>query len=956
MNRLDARARLVFHYAREEADRLGHAVIESEHLLLGLLREGGIAAQVLNTTGLTLEAARHRVVELIGRFERSRDAPPPAITALARRVMDLAGVEAGRYQSSFITTGHVLLGMIHAGDGVAMGIINQVEGGTKTVRRQTLVALNLPPDPEEGSNTGLSGIVAVPADSVLGRLFQQRPEPETIALTSMPTDPEPIRHEPTDLEPTFLPTSVVAETQSQVVAEAQATGDAVAQTSGDTLVQALEVAETQTRLVEEPYIPPPPIRLTPEPTTPQEPISMPTEPTAHRQPMESKHPTPVIEAPLEPHIEKTPTLDLDVLAVMVQPTTETQHPAPTMLQPETDDDIPEMLLIDEAFVEVPLESESTTVEPEVEAMMQPLPDLDMPELEVSSLPVAEVSSLPVAEVSSLPVAEVSSLPVAEVSSLPVAEVSSLTEIEFGLPALASPSNLPEEEDIVPLDIEDFEPTQAQTNHLETRWDAMSIQIVSDVQTPEPSTPTNQTEPRDLQQEISVADTQLTPEPDISIELETDISIELEPETQDAVELAQTTEAFSENTEIAPSPSVEASTMNTEPVSHLTTQNENDLMSSPKTKNLLPNLEESDLISSVAEFEAISSEASESLSEPELTHESSLAVVLEAEHQPVLESEHQPALESEHQPALESEHQPALESEPELLQSGVQAVFKPEIQPTLEPEILLDMTQDLLPTALPLLKTASWDMVTAASVTKRQIIALGGGGFSQEPENLLLDQYILENARSAREVSVPRVCFVSTAAGDAPSYIERFYTAFKTLDCEPYHLPLFKPEDWEDELEDMILGADVLYFSGGSTKNALALWKAWELEPIFQQAYEAGTVFAGISAGAICWFEQFTTDSVGRSLGAMEGLGWLPGSFTPHYDAERYRKTMLERLLRARKISPGFAADDGAAVHFINSEYAGAISSRPESKAYHVTLGRNRLVESPLETLYLGHKS
>jgi dipeptidase E len=270
-----------------------------------------------------------------------------------------------------------------------------------------------------------------------------------------------------------------------------------------------------------------------------------------------------------------------------------------------------------------------------------------------------------------------------------------------------------------------------------------------------------------------------------------------------------------------------------------------------------------------------------------------------------------------------------------------------------PEILLALTEQ---PSTPTLKTASWDMVTAASVTKRQIIALGGGGFSQEPENLLLDQYILEHARSARDVSVPRVCFVSTAAGDAPSYIERFYTAFKNLECEPYHLPLFHPEDWADELEDMILGADVLYFSGGSTKNALALWKAWELEPVFQQAYEAGTVFTGISAGAICWFEQFTTDSIGRSLGAMEGLGWLPGSFTPHYDSERYRKTMLERLLRARKISPGFAADDGVAIHFINSEYAGAVSSRQDAKAYHVTLGRNRLVESPLETVYLGHNS
>jgi dipeptidase E len=907
MNRLDARARLVFHYAREEADRLGHAVIESEHLLLGLLREGGIAAQVLNTSGLTLEAARHRVVELIGRFERSRDAPPPAITALARRVMDLAGVEAGRYQSSLITTGHVLLGMIHAGDGVAMGIINQVQGGTKTVRRLTLQALNLPPDPEEGSNSGLSGIVAVPADSVLGRLFQAKPEtppaaePEPVAVYAPEPvvihAPEPVTVDTPEPVAAYAPEPMVTHAPEAVVVHAP---EPVVFASPTPPV----VVNPATEAVAEPYIPPAPIRLEPEPV----PIRLEPEPApiASFEPMVTKHPTPVIEAPFVPFVEKTPTLDLDVL--------------PAVAQPEPDDDFPEALLIDEAFAEVPLEAEAISSQTEpVLAVSQAEPVLAVSQAE----PVLAVSQ-----------AE----PVLAVSQTePVPLVSQTEPVLFN----SLPESDDDEEDLIPIEIEELEAVQPE-----------SVQPLLAVATPrlEPALETPDNLASSLSESVENNAAQAS-----AFESSLPEFAPVSAQSKQAWMPPIATEEVIENlVPTAPLPTFEVSVP---PIAEIEMALAEDEVSSSPENEVLP-LAQDNLVHTYTAMGITSS-----LMKPELRSDSSQLVPdlpQEVQAQPKAVSSFD-QFASNHAPEAEpveaaSNPMPEIaldtvQPESDLISSVAEfEAISSEATQDQTPEILLDLTEDL---PAPMLKTASWDMVTASSVIKRQIIALGGGGFSQEPENLLLDQYILENARSAREVSVPRVCFVSTAAGDAPSYIERFYTAFKTLDCEPYHLPLFKPEDWEDELEDMILGADVLYFSGGSTKNALALWKAWELEPVFQQAYEAGTVFAGISAGAICWFEQFTTDSVGRSLGAMEGLGWLPGSFTPHYDAERYRKTMLERLLRARKISPGFAADDGAAVHFINSEYAGAISSRPDARAYHVTLGRNRLVESPLETMYLG---
>jgi dipeptidase E len=880
MNRLDARARLVFHYAREEADRLGHAVIESEHLLLGLLREGGTAAVVLNESGLTLEAARHRVVELIGRFERSRDAPPPAITALARRVMDLAGVEAANYQSSYINTGFVLLGMIHAGDGVAMGIINQTAGGTKAVRKATLAALQLPPDvgtdiEEDSSSSSLSGIVAVPADSVLSRLFQRAPEPLTLEISVLP---EPV------------------------------------------IAQAVPDSSTLNDL--------------PEPV--------------------------IIQAVPQPMI---------VQAV--------PEPVATPLE-ERDEEIPDSMLIDEAFEEVPPESESEIMDMQMVESIVQIPVIDA----IDQIPVVEtVIQAPVIEtiMQTSVVETMTPTPVVEtMTPTPVIEQNTHTaivEAEPPIPELKA-EPIPEVEDKTltseieilatvkhPTPVIDIEPNEFPTSFSEL---AMSENDF------EPSDPSVKATAEVLVTEVEVMpEAILLPEPSVEPVLtdSTDgllISDLLEtPFDQDTnLVLYQTPvlSVLSESQLNLEPPEVQ--NLSFEDSSHDSSLNDlnqtNDviLLESLETKaptiamleperaiekpEQLPVIEDSELKDRI--LESFTQELS--VTEPLKTLQPEPLTVLQikATGIEIKEADNK----SEDLTPADSDFTSNITDSQQEIDTREPVMGIPIIKSLSEaPIIQTDVT--------PRLKVASWDMVTASSVVKRQIIALGGGGFSDESSNLLLDQYILELASSAREVAVPRVCFVSTAAGDSDVYIKRFYKAFEQLNCQATHLPLFHTDDWSEDLEDMILSADVLYFSGGSTKNALALWQAWELEPIFKQAYEAGTVFTGVSAGAICWFEQFTTDSMGRSLGVMNGLGWLPGSFTPHYDSERFRKPILEKFLRAQKITPGFAADDNAAIHFVNGEYIGAVASVPTAKAYHVTLGRNRLVESPLETRFLGEK-
>ena len=139
--------------------------------------------------------------------------------------------------------------------------------------------------------------------------------------------------------------------------------------------------------------------------------------------------------------------------------------------------------------------------------------------------------------------------------------------------------------------------------------------------------------------------------------------------------------------------------------------------------------------------------------------------------------------------------------------------------------------------------------------RNQIIALGGGGFSMEPDNLLLDQYILQQSPHQNS----RVCFLPTASGDSDNYIRRFYTAFTTLDCRPTHLSLFRPP--AAGVASVLSQQDVIYVGGGSTTNLLTLWRAWGVDVLLKRAWQGVTMLCGLSAGSLWWFEEGLSDSV-----------------------------------------------------------------------------------------------
>jgi len=209
-----------------------------------------------------------------------------------------------------------------------------------------------------------------------------------------------------------------------------------------------------------------------------------------------------------------------------------------------------------------------------------------------------------------------------------------------------------------------------------------------------------------------------------------------------------------------------------------------------------------------------------------------------------------------------------------------------------------------------------------------IVAMGGISWEDE-ERLPLEDYWLGLAAAER----PRVLVVPTAVAEKA---EMTLAIAEQLSRRAVVSQLsFFP--WPpSDLRELALGHDAIYVTGGNTANALAIWRVHGFDAILREAWEAGVVLAGWSAGMICWFEAGVTDSFGPQLeGMRDGLGFLPGSACPHYDGEGERRPVYSRLV-GEGFPAGLAADDCVALRFDGTELAEVVSSRAGSRAYRVT--------------------
>jgi peptidase E len=221
--------------------------------------------------------------------------------------------------------------------------------------------------------------------------------------------------------------------------------------------------------------------------------------------------------------------------------------------------------------------------------------------------------------------------------------------------------------------------------------------------------------------------------------------------------------------------------------------------------------------------------------------------------------------------------------------------------------------------------------------------MGGGGFTADPGDPPLDELVLQLAGKP----VPRILFLPTASGDPGDQIVRFHAAFGDRPCEPEVLSLFRLADVRRPLRDIVLSQDVVYVGGGSMRNLLAIWHVHGLDRLLRDAWERGVVLAGLSAGAMCWFQGGVTTSSGAPE-PTPGLGLLPGSLSVHADAHAERRFVYLRAVTDGLLPPGWLADDGVGLLFRDMALERVVSARQGARAARVDLIDGRAVETRIE--------
>jgi peptidase E len=239
-------------------------------------------------------------------------------------------------------------------------------------------------------------------------------------------------------------------------------------------------------------------------------------------------------------------------------------------------------------------------------------------------------------------------------------------------------------------------------------------------------------------------------------------------------------------------------------------------------------------------------------------------------------------------------------------------------------------------------------VTAPGARVPTIFASGGGFFPQVWEKSLMPEYLLGLSPAKK----PKVCWLGPASGESASNFETFARGMESYNCEVRHFNIYQPETLD--FADYLMGMDIVFVGGGSTRNMMALWRDWEFDKALRKAWEAGVILSGGSAGLICWFQSGLTDSFPKVLAPVKALGFLPGSTNPHYNVRpdriaQYRKFIADGSLD----SPGIALENDTAVLYRGTELVEVVSSRKAAKAFRLTRTASGYDEVPLPVRYLG---
>jgi dipeptidase E len=221
----------------------------------------------------------------------------------------------------------------------------------------------------------------------------------------------------------------------------------------------------------------------------------------------------------------------------------------------------------------------------------------------------------------------------------------------------------------------------------------------------------------------------------------------------------------------------------------------------------------------------------------------------------------------------------------------------------------------------------------------KIVALGGGVFMGKDENtwpaMMRPTHQEIFALSGKKN--PNTLFIPTAADDSEARIKGFEKYYSGLGCDVDVLRLVNKHPDPAEIKAKIAAADIIYVTGGKTFRMVAKWKRLGIDALLKQAYQRGTVMAGHSAGAICWFTYGCSDSFSDSPSPAKrkpfrvtALGIFDALLCPHYDSEPVRQPALKEIMKRTPRQVAIALDEYAGLEIVDGNYR-FLTARAEAK-------------------------
>ena len=227
---------------------------------------------------------------------------------------------------------------------------------------------------------------------------------------------------------------------------------------------------------------------------------------------------------------------------------------------------------------------------------------------------------------------------------------------------------------------------------------------------------------------------------------------------------------------------------------------------------------------------------------------------------------------------------------------------------------------------------------------RQVVAFGGGGFSQESGNPLLDDYVLGLTGTVNS----RVCFLPTASGDADHYVVRFYNSFRDR-ARPSHISLFRRERGVPDIRSHLLAQDLIYVGGGSLISLLGVWRAHGIDSILREAYEAGVILCGLSAGSLAGSPRRSAATTTRSTAFPRSASCRIRTRSTTATGQGAEPSIATCSTGCRRASPPRMGPRCASW----ATAVEVVASRPEARAYKLERRGGQILETRLATRYLG---